>query len=302
MAGLFGAKAPQANAYAQGLLQTMPPETQNAVNQYAAMPAQPPKRKFDWLGAVGALGDSLAMYGGLPPAYAQAQQRKQAELAKIAEEQRQRSMARDQFMFEQDYKRNNPMPVNNDTVNDFNWYKGLSPEDRAIYAQMHPQYITTQNPDGTRTISPMPSMVAPQAPSAPVGKLTPIGGPSQPATGSFPAFSKAIIGQESGGRYGIPNAEGSGAMGNGQIMPDTARTLATRLGLPYRPDLLAGSHPEAQTYQDALTNAALQEAWNYGGGDARKAAYYYFAGPNQKGWGPKTRQYGNDILRRMGVR
>lgn len=119
---------------------------------------------------------------------------------------------------------------------------------------------------------------------------------------AFQAFKRAIIGQETGGRYGIPNAEGSGAMGVGQIMPDTARSLAKRIGLPYRPDLLAGTHPEAQTYQNALTNSALQEAWSYGGGDVRKAAHYYFAGPNRTGWGPKTKRYGDDIIRRMGGR
>lgn len=114
------------------------------------------------------------------------------------------------------------------------------------------------------------------------------------------AFRRAIIQQESGGRYGIPNAQGSGAMGIGQIMPDTARALAKRLGLEYRPDLLAGTDKAAREYQDALTAEATREAWDYGGGDIGKAAAYYFAGPNQKGWGEKTRKYQSDIMRRLG--
>lgn len=114
------------------------------------------------------------------------------------------------------------------------------------------------------------------------------------------AFRRAIIQQESGGRFGIPNAEGSGAMGLGQIMPDTARALAKRLGLAYRPDLLAGKDKAAQDYQIALTNEATREAWEYGGGDPRKAAAYYFAGPNKKGWGEKTAKYQSDIMRRLG--
>ena len=118
----------------------------------------------------------------------------------------------------------------------------------------------------------------------------------------FDAFKRAIISQESGGRYGIPNAEGSGAMGLGQIMPDTARSLSGKLGLPYRPDLLRGNNAEARQYQDRLTDAAVREAWDYGSGDTRMAAHYYFAGPDRKGWGPKTRRYGEDILRRMGRR
>lgn len=113
-------------------------------------------------------------------------------------------------------------------------------------------------------------------------------------------FRRAIIAQESGGRFGIANTEGSGAMGLGQIMPDTARALAKRLGLEYRPDLLAGKSKEAQDYQIALTNAATEEAWNYGKGDPSKAAAYYFAGPNQKGWGEKTRKYQSDILSKLG--
>ena len=115
------------------------------------------------------------------------------------------------------------------------------------------------------------------------------------------AFRRAIIAQESGGRYGVPNAQGSGAMGIGQIMPDTARALAKRLGLDYRPDLLAGTDKAARQYQDALTAEATREAWQYGKGDIDKAAAYYFAGPNQQGWGKKTRQYQSDIRRRLGT-
>lgn len=119
---------------------------------------------------------------------------------------------------------------------------------------------------------------------------------------AFKGFSGAIIGQESGGRYGVANTQGSGAMGVGQIMPATAQALAKRAGLPYRPDLMGAATPEAQAYQNKLTDMALQEAWSFGGGDPRKAAHYYFGGSNQKGWGAKTRKYGDDIIRRMGGR
>lgn len=115
------------------------------------------------------------------------------------------------------------------------------------------------------------------------------------------AFRRAIIAQESGGRYGIPNAQGSGAMGIGQIMPATARALAKRLGLDYRPDLLAGTDKAARQYQDALTAEATREAWNYGKGDIDKASAYYFAGPDQQGWDKKTRQYQSAIRRRLGT-
>lgn len=118
---------------------------------------------------------------------------------------------------------------------------------------------------------------------------------------NFGTWKRSIIDQESGGRYGIPNATGSGAMGVGQVMPETAKALAARVGLPYRPDLMAGSHPEARQYQDQITNAALLEAWNSGGGgkDPRGASMYYHGGSNRSIWGPKTRRYADEVLSRM---
>lgn len=99
----------------------------------------------------------------------------------------------------------------------------------------------------------------------------------------------------------MANSEGSGAAGLGQIMPDTARVLAQRMGLPYRPDLLGGVTPEAQRYQNQLTDAAVREAWEAGGEgkDVRASAHYYFGGSDRGKWGPKTQRYGNDILSRL---
>jgi hypothetical protein len=114
-------------------------------------------------------------------------------------------------------------------------------------------------------------------------------------------FRKAIISQESGGDYGVMNTEGSGAMGAYQFMPPTARALAERLGLPYRPELLQGAKgrsEEGRAYQDALGTAQLQDALKFGEGDVGKAGAYHFAGPNKAGHGPKTRKYEQDILRR----
>lgn len=93
-------------------------------------------------------------------------------------------------------------------------------------------------------------------------------------------------------------------MGIGQVMPDTARTLAERLGMPYRPDLMAGTGPQARQYQDAITEAAVQEAWKAGGNgrDPVTAAMYYHGGSNRKIWGPRTRRYAQNILGRMGNR
>ncbi len=118
--------------------------------------------------------------------------------------------------------------------------------------------------------------------------------------GAYDRYKRAIIQQESGGRYGVPNGSGSGAMGIGQLMPDTARALAARLGMPYNPALLAGNDAESRAYQDALTEAATKEAWDYGKGDPTQAAGYYHAGPNKAGWGPKTEKYMKEVAARMG--
>jgi len=90
-------------------------------------------------------------------------------------------------------------------------------------------------------------------------------------------------------------------MGVGQVMPATAKALAQRLGLPNRPDLMAGNTPDARKYQDAITEAALQEAWQATGGDLRRAAMYYYGGSNTGLWGPKTRRYADEVLSRIGA-
>lgn len=112
---------------------------------------------------------------------------------------------------------------------------------------------------------------------------------------------RALLMQESGGDYGVVNAEGSGAMGAYQFMPATARALAKRLGLEYRPDLMSGDKgrsKEGRTYQERLMDAQMEDILAYSGGDIGKAGAYHFAGPNTKGHGAKTRKYEQDILRR----
>lgn len=114
---------------------------------------------------------------------------------------------------------------------------------------------------------------------------------------------RAIVAQESGGDYGIENTEGSGAMGAYQFMPDTARALARRLGLDYRPELLRGDRgrsEEGREYQDALGTASLQEAIDFSGGDLSRAAAYHFAGPNERGWRENTARYQRQLAERYG--
>lgn len=91
-------------------------------------------------------------------------------------------------------------------------------------------------------------------------------------------------------------------MGIGQQMPATAKALAERIGMPYRPDLMGGTSSQARQYQNAITEAATKEAWQATGGDPRAAAMYYHGGSNRQIWGPKTRQYANEVIQRIGGR
>jgi hypothetical protein len=192
-------------------------------------------------------------------------------------------------------------------LRDARTWQAMDPDERAAMAAIErlrnpPPYVQGaddqfyQKPDPN---APQPGAVVP-APWLQGGAAPGAGGPFAGGV-DYGAFKQAIIGQESGGRYGVPNAEGSGAMGIGQVMPETAKALAARIGLPYRPDLMAGTSPQAKQYQDAITEAAVQEAWQAGGNgrDPQTAAMYYHGGSNRKIWGPKTRNYAQAILGRI---
>jgi hypothetical protein len=102
---------------------------------------------------------------------------------------RKRADDRSDFTFEQDYKAAHPAPVNNDTVADYNFWKSVLPPDQ------FQQYVANKvNPPqlmevpGVGIVS-VPRMAPQQGvPSAPVGKLTPLGagGPTPSASGGFP--------------------------------------------------------------------------------------------------------------------
>lgn len=93
---------------------------------------------------LGAFGDAFSENG---PVYAQqkAQRNRLMQMLLMAEQKRQQE--REDFIWKSQYERDNPKPINNDTVNDLNWYKGLSEEDRKLYHQMKP--VTGLRADGT---------------------------------------------------------------------------------------------------------------------------------------------------------
>jgi hypothetical protein len=117
------------------------------------------------------------------------------------------------------------------------------------------------------------------------------------------ALRRALRAQESSGDYGVLNREGSGAMGAYQFMPATARALAKRLGVEYRPDLMQGAKgrsKEGIAYQERLMDEQMKDILRFSKGDPKLAAAYHFAGPNRAGWQDKTAKYQSDILSRMG--
>lgn len=89
------------------------------------------------------------------------------------------------------------------------------------------------------------------------------------------------------------------AQGNTQVLPATGQGLASKLGIPWRPDLMTGTTPEAAAYQRRIGQAYLEEGLSKTG-NVRDALRYYHGGPNRKMWGPKTNGYADSILKRMG--
>lgn len=128
------------------------------------------------------------------------------------------------------------------------------------------------------------------------------GGPASTGAGgplSVDSVLPHIVAQESGGNYAARNAS-TGALGAYQVMPATGKALAQRLGLPWRPELMAADSPEARAYQDAIGGAAVKEAVDASGGDPAIMAAYYHGGSDRSKWGPKTRQYAAEVTARLG--
>lgn len=107
----------------------------------------------------------------------------------------------------------------------------------------------------------------------------------------------AVIHQESGGNGRAVSS--AGALGSTQMLPATAREMADKLNLPWRPDLLQSSDPEALDYQRTLGAAYLREGLAKTG-NTRDALRYYHGGPDTRLWGPKTNAYADAVLSRLG--
>lgn len=107
--------------------------------------------------------------------------------------------------------------------------------------------------------------------------------------------------QESSGKAGAvgPKTPWGNALGLMQTLPETAKEMAGKLGLPWQPHLLTDKSPTGAQYQRTLGEAYLQEGLQKTG-NIRDALRYYHGGPNRKMWGPKTNGYADSILSKWG--
>jgi len=158
-----------------------------------------------------------------------------------------------------------------------------------------PKVLAVPNADGGRDVITVD-------PNNPRGGAPGAGG-SAPLT--VDTLRPHLVQQESGGNYGAVNKE-TGALGRYQVMPATARALASRLGMAYRPDMMQGTSAPAMRYQDAIGDAAMQEAIDNSNGDPRAAASYYYSGDAaafaDPAGNPKTAKYVEDMMGRLSGR
>lgn len=107
----------------------------------------------------------------------------------------------------------------------------------------------------------------------------------------------ALIQVESNGNPAAigPKTKYGRALGSTQMLPATAREMALKLGLPFRPDLLTAPTDEGRQYQRQLGEAYLQEGLEKTG-NVRDALRYYHGGPNRAQWGAKTNSYAERVM------
>lgn len=128
------------------------------------------------------------------------------------------------------------------------------------------------------------------------------GGQTASPSGGF-SVSKvldALTAQEShgDGKAVGPMTKYGRAYGSTQLQSGTAKQMAGKLGLAFRPDMLLSTDPAALKYQRTLAEAYLREGLDQTG-NLTDALHYYHGGPDRSLWGPKTRAYANSILSRL---
>ena len=336
MSGLFGNTKPrgllgQLSAMPGGVHNMLPqiqqqPDVSGMAGIKPQMEAQPKREGVNWGGVI---ADALAGAAGMQPQYLNSvlQRRAKEEAAQAAQAERQQKMG--DWVYQEQWKRNNPAPVNNDTVNDYNFYKGLDGPGRALYDQQHRgdpivnmtlpngQFYSgpssrlgaalgnNNNPDNTPTIedghqyTPGPGGRANQA------NWRTAGGGAGNSARPFPVVNGNMLDNitmqsESGGN---PNAVSpAGARGLMQVMPSTARAPGfgikpsdgsqaddARVGREYRAKMQA-------RYGNNLPK--MWAAYNWGPGNLDRALSQH--GEDWLSHAPaETRAYVNNNMRQV---
>ena len=288
--GLFGAYAPS-GADMTPMADPAQLMQRNMALGSVQQAMQPKKPGINWLGV---LADALAGAAGREGPYAasmmaQRQQQQQAQLA-----QQQRIQGLQDWQWKKQWERDNPAPVNNDTINDFNWYKSLSPEDQAIYDRLHP--ITIMGPDGPYAV-PRSALGAQGAPQQfDPNEWEDVGGVGGNTGGMFPVTSNKLdnitVQSESAGN---PNARSpKGAMGLWQVMPGTARDPGFGItpwnGSPSDLNRVGAEYRRAMEKRYKGNLPKMWAAYNWGPGAVDRAIAKY--GDNWLNYAPaETRAY-----------
>lgn len=261
--GLFGRrKSPfeRAEEMAGQFMPQIGPETQGAIDQYAAMPQQERKPGFFAQGGVGRaiagyLGDALLQQADMDPIYAPSMmmQRKAELMSAQAEAERRAKF--DDWRQQYDYERSNPKPSTNDTVADYTFMTQTLGKDAADkwLARRGDPFINTTLPNGQFYSGPQSGLEtalrsmgqgAPQGapPPKPVGKLTPIapGGatsnrpfdapPQRLTTGTMTSGRRTPEGNRIVG--GVPNSRHLTGEAADFVGPDLNALLAEARKLP----------------------------------------------------------------------
>lgn len=266
----------------------------------------------------GYIGDALLQMNGMNPIYQPAMNERR-QMAYMRQQQQQQMQMQEQqrqndwqdWLAKEQWQRDNPKPVINDTINDFNWYKGLSPEDQAIYDRLHP--ITVMGPDGPYAVP--RSAIGGKAPiggaalqsdwdnAKPVGGVggnTDGGFPVNKATGysSYQSGSYDPLEAAAGKEYGVPpgilqrlrvkgersnanQVSEAGARSVYQITPETRNLIIKK----YKFD--PWSSPANSARGAAIVARDMYRKF----GNWNDAMAGYHGGNDTRNWGPRTRAY-----------
>ena len=171
------------------------PMAQMGGNMDAMSDAMAPKKPgINWLGV---LADTLAGAAGQPGPYAAQMQRKRDMEYAAQQQEQQREAGFTDWQRKQEWERDNPAPINNDTVNDYQFIlqtAGPQAAQKFLEGRYDP-IVNVQLPGGSIYSGPRSGLESAlgnaqgggQSPLKPVGKLTPIaGGVGGNLGGGFP--------------------------------------------------------------------------------------------------------------------